>query len=480
MRMKVLYITAEAAPYVKVGGLGDVAGTLPLALQKIGVDIRIALPFHHQIDRSHYSLKNVCEFDVPAAFGPVATTVYETKLGTLVVYLIDSPLMPESGPVYAMDSALDGPKFVHFSLAVLELARRLDWKPNVLHAQDWHTAAAVYALHLQRDVEKSLSKMAALLTIHNLPYHGEGASKALEDFGLPPATRSPLPWWAQNRPLALGLLAADHINAVSPGYAAEMLTEEFGAGLDEFLKNHKPDSISGILNGIDLDEWDPSSDTALVANYSRSNLGPKKDNRAALQQELGLPEDLQGPIFGIVSRMDEQKGIDFALNALRMIADEPWQAVILGNGSPQIEEAARQLAKDFPQRVHTRIDFDSALGRRIYAGVDAFLIPSRYEPCGLTQMIAMRYGTVPIARAVGGLKDTIMDYDSSSGGTGFLFKDPTPVSLAATIRRALVVFSDQRRWRGLQLRGMKEDFSWESSADQYAALYKRLVKDRIE
>lgn len=477
--MRVLFITAEAAPFIKVGGLGDVAGTLPHELVKLGVDIRMALPLHHQIDRNAYDLKQILEFNVPSALGEIPTSVYETKVGKLPVYLFDSPLLPKSGPLYSTDSADDGPKFIHFSVAALEFVKRVDWKPDVVHAQDWHTAAAIYALDLQREVEPRLEKAATLLTVHNLPYHGEGAAQALTQFRLPPATRSPLPWWSQHRPLALGLLAADHINTVSTGYAAEMLTEEFGAGLQDFLRENKAKSLSGILNGLDLAAWNPETDTALAENYSRSRLVAKKKNRTALQQELGLPENAQGPIFGIVSRMDEQKGIDIALDALRMVKDEDWQAVILGTGNVEIEEAARSLAAQLPDRLRVRIEFNAALGRRIYAGVDAFLIPSRYEPCGLTQMISMRYGTVPIARAVGGLKDTIRDQGVSSEGTGFLFAEPHAAAMVPALRRAIRIFSDQRRWRGLQMRGMKQDFSWDRSARKYFELYEKLVRRRM-
>lgn len=477
--MKVLFVTAEAAPFIKVGGLGDVAGTLPPALKSLGVDIRMVLPLHHQIDRSAYDLKKIASFTIPYSHGEVPTDAYETVVRGLPVYLVDSPLLPKSGPLYSTNSAEDGPKFVHFSLAALELAREVGWKPDVLHAQDWHTAVSIYALALSRPTDPFFKNTATLLTVHNLPYHGEGAAEALSDFGMPPAVGSNLPWWAQNRPLALGLLAADHINTVSPGYAAEMLTKPFGAGLDGFLRKYRAGAVSGILNGLDLEAWDPATDRSIQVNYSRSDLAGKKADRAALQEEAGLPGKAAGPIFGIVSRMDEQKGIDIALVALREVQDLDWQAVILGTGNQDIEDSARRLAEELPDRVHVRIDFDAAFGRRIYAGADAFLIPSRYEPCGLTQMISMRYGTVPIAHAVGGLKNTIVDYDTAAGSTGFLFSDPDPIAMAVSLRRAMEVYGDQRRWRGLQLRGMKQDFSWKTSAEAYRTLYQSLVRARI-
>ena len=476
----ILFIAAEASPFVKVGGLGDVAGTLPHVLRGPDVDLRMALPLHSQIQRDRYRLEKVAQIDVPSAGGAVPAEVYLTSVEDLPVYLIASPLIPESGPIYSTDSSRDGPKFVHFCLAVLALAGATGWHPDLIHAHDWHTAAALYALELRRAAVPALARTASLLTVHNLPYHGEGVSAALANFGLPPAVGSPLPWWAQDRPLALGLLAADHVNTVSPGYAAEMMTEEFGAGLDGFLRQHKAGRVTGILNGLDMADWDPASDKALAANYDRKNLKAKRANKTALQQEARLPASPDVPMFGIVSRMDEQKGIDLAVEGLRLVRDRDWQAVILGTGNPEIEAAAISLAEQNPDRVKVWIDFNADLGRRIYGGADAFLIPSRYEPCGLTQMISMRYGTVPVARAVGGLKDTIRDFSAGGESTGFLFQNPSPFETADTIRRTIDVYSDQRRWRGLQLRGMKQDFSWGTSAEAYLSLYRSLIANRRE
>lgn len=475
---RVLFIAAEAAPFVKVGGLGDVAGTLPRALRGPDFDVRLALPLHPQIDRDRFDLELIGSVGIPSGLGDVPAEIYQTSFDGLPVYLVDSPLIPESGPVYSTDSSRDGPKFIHFCLAALALPGLAGWQADLIHAHDWHTAAALYALELRRSADPHLAATATLLTVHNLPYHGEGAAAALAEFGIPPATGYPLPWWAQDRPLALGLLAADHVNTVSPGYAAEMLTEEFGAGLDGFLRQHKAGKLSGILNGIDPSAWDPATDPALTANYDRANLKKKHLNKTALQVEARLPVAPSVPLFGIVSRMDEQKGIDLAVEGLRLVRDRNWQAVILGAGHPEIEAAAITLAEQNPDRVRVWIDFNDGLGRRIYAGVDAFLIPSRYEPCGLTQMISMRYGTVPLARAVGGLKDTIRDYDEGGESTGFLFRNPSPFEMADTIRRAIDVHADRRRWRGLQLRGMKQDFSWGKSAEAYLALYRSLIDRR--
>ncbi|HUF37071.1 MAG TPA: glycogen/starch synthase [Anaerolineales bacterium] len=477
---RILFIAAEATPFVKVGGLGDVAGSLPRALRDLGFDLRLALPLHPQIERDRYRLERLARIEIPSRHGEIPAEVFYTEVDALPVYLVASPLIPAEGPVYSTDSGRDGPKFVHFCLAALAIAGHTGWQPDLIHANDWHTAVAPYVQLLRRESDPVLARTASLLTVHNLPYQGEGAGAALAEFGIPPATGSPLPWWAQDRPLALGLLAADHVNTVSPGYAVEMQTEAFGAGLDGFLRQHRAGRLNGILNGLDLAAWDPATDAALTVNYNRDNLKEKAANKAALQREAGLKVDPEIPLFGIVSRMDEQKGIDLAVEGLRLVRDRAWQAVILGTGNREIEAAAISLAEQNPGRARVWIDFNDALGRRIYAGADVFLIPSRYEPCGLTQMIAMRYGAVPLASAVGGLKDTVRDYSEGGDSTGFLFRNPSPFEFADAILRVIEVFGDRRRWRGLQLRGMKQDFSWDGPAKLYRDLYRGLIARRKE
>jgi starch synthase len=314
-----------------------------------------------------------------------------------------------------------------------------------------------------------------ILGVHNLPYLGAGADSALEAFNLPPAVGSRLPKWAQHMPLPLGLLAADRIVTVSPTYSREILTPEFGSGLHQFLRT-RSDRISGILNGIDMERWNPETDSALVANFNQEELTARAANKAALQKEFDLQADDRIPLLAIISRLDPQKGIDLVPDALRQIRRMAWQAIILGTGSPELEEAVRRLEGEFPDRVRAAIRFDGILSRRMYAGADALMIPSRYEPCGLTQMIAMRYGCVPVARATGGLRDTILDYQESPESTGFLFKKASSPALAGALRRALKVYNDRDAWSSLQKRGMSQDFSWERSAREYLKLYQSIVK----
>lgn len=476
--MRVLFLAAEADPFVKVGGLGDVAGSLPQALRSLStpIDIRLALPYFDFLDLEGYDPRPAASFTIREEGREIMAEGYRMTKGGLPVYLISGEPLARAEGVYSDDSARDGRKFSFFSLAAMEMARSRKWQPDILHAHDWHTSPAVYNLDIIRGDDPFYRNTRSLLTVHNLPYLGHGTEKALMDFGLPPAEDSPLPPWAQGLPLPLGLLAADGINTVSQGYAQEILTAEFGAGLESFLQTRASD-LHGILNGLDVDSWDPRHDEQLSRTFGIDDLARRAENKASLLSTLRLEPDPELPLIGMINRMDYQKGVDLVPDALRALMDQPWQAVILGTGDPEIEEQARQLEEDLP-RVRSVLRYDTGLARRIYGGADMLLIPSRYEPCGLTQMIAMRYGCVPVARATGGLQDTIGDYarGQRSQSTGFLFPDATSKSLEGAIRRALAAYDDKRRWRGLQRRGMKRDFSWERSAKEYAALYQKLLQ----
>jgi starch synthase len=292
-----------------------------------------------------------------------------------------------------------------------------------------------------------------------------------------------LPWWAQDKPLALGLLSADHIVPVSPTYAEEILTPEFGTGLQDFLRGRAGD-ITGILNGLDMQRWDPQKDEALRANYSAEDLAPRQLNKAALQAEFGLPQQASQPLLAMITRMDYQKGVDLLPEALRLLAStpvqagRPWQLIVLGTGDFGLEAEMRSIEAEFPRRARAAIRFDPGLSRRIYGGADMLLIPSRYEPCGMTQMIAMRYGCVPVARATGGLRDTIHDDGSSGDSTGFLFEEATAEGLAFALLRALEAYQDTEKWQALQRLGMRQDFSWSRSAQEYLDLYLSLAERR--
>ena len=476
-RMNILFLSAEAEPFVKIGGLGDVAGALPQSLLALpeNPDIRLAIPFYPSVRDQQLPIKSVAKFEIDHSDGPIRAEVFATTQTELPIYLIGGLPIENSDLIYTSDTQADGYKFTFFSLAALELCKFLDWKPDILHAQDWHTASAVYALKTKYRNDNFLKDTPALLTVHNLPYLGNGAGPALKAFGLSPASNSTLPWWAQDMPLPLGLLTADKINTVSTGYAEEMLTPEFGSGLEEFLATRKTDLL-GILNGLDQESWNPKTDPHIIQNFNLDTLGKRVKNKSSLQQELGFDKNPHTPLLAFIGRMDHQKGIEIALDALRMIPNLEWQAAILGTGDPTLENLVKTLEIEMPDRVRALIRFDSTLSRRIYAGADMMMIPSRYEPCGLIQMIAMRYGCVPVARATGGLKDTILDYGQSRTSTGFLFEQAAPHAMASTLERAITAYADKRRWPYLQKRGMRKDFSWKKSAIRYFKLYQSMVK----
>jgi len=473
--IKVLFLAAEAEPFIKVGGLADVAGSLPRALRAITtqamhgtkLDVRLVLPLHRAIHIESKTLRRVAEFSVYRRGGALPVQVFEMLQGGMPVYFINGDLIAAAPSVYSTNLEADRDKYAFFSLAALELTRSLDWTPDLIHANDWHTALALYALHSRR-TDPKLMRIRTLLTVHNLPYTGGDGKDVLSAYGLMPLQDSILPKWAQNQPLPLGLWSADAIVPVSPTYGREILTPEFGCGLETFLKS-RSGSITGILNGLDNQIWNPDTDQALAVRFNADMLPARKTNKTALQKNLGLDEK-PIPLLAIIGRIDEQKGIDITFETLRQMEDLDWQFVILGSGDAVLEGAARSLQTFYPDRVRTILRFDDQLSRRIYAGADMFLMSSRYEPCGLAQMIAMRYGCVPVVHATGGLRDTVKD-----GKTGFLFSKADPGSMLEALRRAFDVYNNPDKWQRFQRDCMKEDFSWSRPARQYAMLYRALA-----
>ncbi|MBM3150783.1 MAG: glycogen synthase [Chloroflexi bacterium] len=470
--INVLFLAAEAEPFVKVGGLADVAGSLPGALRRLEkpiLDVRLALPLHTAIQAESATLYPATSFDLYRRGGSLPVQVFQLKRGGIPVYFISGGPLHAARTVYSTDLAADREKYAFFSLAALELARRLDWRVDILHANDWHTALSLYALKSRRS-DPLLRRIRSVLTLHNLPYMGGEGLDVLSAYGLAPLEDESLPGWARSSPLPLGLWSADRIAAVSPTYAREILTPEFGCSLEGFLEG-RGDRLAGILNGLDTSAFDPQTDPHLALHFDAASLENRPANKSALQAKLGLDQDPRLPLFGMVGRVDPQKGVDLALEALRRLPHRRWQAALLGSGVPELEAASRQLEADFPARARAVTRYDPALGRLIYGGSDIFLMPSRYEPCGLAQMIAMRYGSIPLARATGGLKDTIRD-----GATGFLVPEASLESLLSVTSRALDLYPEKGKWEAMQRAGMAEDFSWERPAQQYAALYQSLME----
>ena len=467
--LKVLFLTAEAAPLVQVGGLGDMAGSLPKALRSLSLDVRVALPLYPWLPLEGVHPGPRIEMQVPGGAAPATAGVREGRLGGVPLWLIDGPPIAEQQSVYS-EPAQDAPRFLFFVRAALEACRSLGWSPDVVHANDWHTAPAASALAVLRRTDPFWTSAGSLVTIHNLPYLGVGGESAVRSYGWAREQDARLPEWAWAVPLAVGLSAADRLSTVSPTYAEEIQTPEFGSGLHEFIRARTED-LTGILNGIDTTRWDPETDQALAAPFSSENLAPRRRNKSALRKELGLPDPPRTPLVAMITRLDPQKGVDLALRALPEHLDQPWDFVLLGAGLPALERAANAFAAEHEDRVRVRIGFDPILAQRTYASADLILIPSRYEPCGVAQMIAMRYGCLPLVRATGGLKDTVTDA-AGRAGTGFVFGPAEPAALSETLGRALKEFPFRKRWLAHQRRAMAKDFSWGRSARAYRDLYR--------
>jgi starch synthase len=470
--MRILMLAAEAAPLAKVGGLADVVGSLPRALAELGHEVRVVIPGYGSIDWPKYGPLRVAQFPVYTVGGEERAEVWQTESGETPVYLVTGPPIPQDRWIYGRTIEEDGPKFVFFSLAALWSSEALSWKPDVVHAHDSHTGTAVWWLATEGRDNPYFRDVASVFTIHNLPYAAQGAGRALGEYKIRrDAAVLALPESFRDSLIGLGILGADVLSTVSPTYAREILTPEGGHGLDGVLRL-RADRLAGILNGIDVESWDPSTDGDLAAPFDADSLDDRARNKTALQEEAELEPDPRMPLLAVVSRLVKEKGFDIAGPAVRRWLERGGQFVMLGTGDPALEHEYAQFEMRYPRRASVRLRFDARYARRIYAGADALLLPSRYEPCGLAQMIGMRYGCVPVARRTGGLADTVTDA-GDPGGTGLMFDEFNPWALWDALERCLKVYAQPAQWRPLQHNGMTRDFSWSRSAREYAALYDR-------
>jgi len=476
--LRILFASSEARPLIKTGGLGDVAGSLPRALLDLHLDVRLIIPAYATAVGQLGDTKIIAQFSE----GADTVTLREGLLpnSPLKVWLVDAPgYFDRPGNPY-LDSngqpwADNAERFALFSRIVTRLALNqagLNWAPDIVHCNDWQTGLVPALLEL------SAQRPATVFTIHNLAYQGLFPAHNLQQLGLPAS------WWSHHTLefhgqlsfIKGGLVFADRINTVSPGYAREIQTAEFGNGLEGLLR-HRSAVLSGILNGIDTEEWNPATDPLLKKQYDVNNLSGKQANKQALQSALGLPQKPGTPLMGLISRLVMQKGIDVILDAIPDLVKLPLQLVLLGSGDPVLETRLTTLAKQHPNKLAVSIGFDEALAHRIEAGVDMYLMPSRFEPCGLNQMYSLRYGSVPIVRNVGGLADTVIDTSAKTlaNGTanGFVVNTDDRLALLKTIKRALRRYRDKTQWQQLQITGMKQDLSWHNSAQEYLALYRQ-------
>ncbi|MEM9774566.1 MAG: glycogen synthase [Chloroflexota bacterium] len=476
--MKILFISAEVYPFAKRGGLADVAGSLPKALEKMGHEVRIVMPAYGMIERGYTDgsldirpMSIDLNIQVDGNYIEAGAFTGILPGSEIPVYFIAHQSMLGRDQIYGYDD--DAYRFSFFSKAALQfVVESLVWKPDVLHAHDWHTAPAVTWLATAGQTNPKYQGIKSLFTIHNLAHHGKTSWHIFDYLQL--HTHS-LTEESYNEVdfMARGIYHANKVNTVSPTYAEEIMTSAGGTGLDGLLR-HRYADVSGILNGLDTVVWNPSKDQNLEARYSVNKRHPRTKNKAKLQKELGLEVDASIPILGMISRLDYQKGLDIMGEVVyRLLEGEcgPVQIVILGSGQPEYEQMFRQFAERYPDKMAAVFAYRADLAPLIYAGSDMFFMPSLFEPCGLGQLISMRYGTVPIVRATGGLADTVEDEE-----TGFVFDHYSTNSFWLAVQKAIYVYNvDPDRWKKIQKNGMLQDYSWQKSAEDYVDLYEQMV-----
>ena len=475
---KILYLTAESSPYNKVGGLGDVSGSLPPILAKYYsdiFDIRMVMPYHSNISIDHEKLKKIGEFETEYANTLEYISIYQDTAADYPVYFLKSHSL-SSTPPYTDNPQVDLIKYALFSKAVHQFCKIIDFMPDVYHANDWHTALSVY-LTKTRVFRKTHSKhFSTIVAVHNLPYMGNANRKILRKFGYRISTNLSLPKWARDLPLPMGMSRADRILTVSNGYAQEIMTSKFGCGLETFLQK-RAKKVVGIVNGIDMQEWNPETDTHLKANFSINSIEKRSQNKQALLDEYFPGSSLTDPLLVWVGRLTQQKGADILLNSLSNLMDKQWRCIILGTGDPALETQIKELSEEHPDKVTGIAKFSNEIAHQLYAGGDMIIMPSQYEPCGLSQMFAMRYGCLAVATSTGGLKDTISDFTSAAKPDGFLFSQPTIEECTAAIALAINTFSKEpEKWQQMQNNAMQKDFSWHRSAEKYKDLYIKLME----
>ncbi|MBK8998048.1 MAG: glycogen synthase [Myxococcales bacterium] len=481
--MRLLYIAPEVAPFAKTGGLADVLGALPRQMQRLGHDVRVFLPAYAQIDRKKYRLRPV--------LGPVQIQLGGRRFSVgiasallpgsdLEIHFVHSPELFARSSIYTAD-ADEHLRFLVLSYAALEACRRLGFSPDVVHCHDWQTALVPLALKTLYARDPVLRRARSLLTIHNLHYQGYFPASVLPETGLARAAHLFHQDYLKEGRLNFllhGVLYADGITTVSPSYSREIQGPDHGAGLDPFLRA-RASTVVGILNGVDYEEWSPEHDPFIPHPYGATDLSGKEKNKAVLLGKLGL-EYLPGtPVVGAVSRMVGQKGLDLLAGVLgRALRRHRFQFVLLGSGEHQLEEMYAALQRTFPRQVCFYRGYSNELAHLIEAGADMFVMPSRYEPCGLNQLYSLRYGTVPIVHKTGGLADTVQLFNPKTGrGTGFPFEQHDAQGLTWGLETALKLYRDPSVWRKIMLNGMAQNFSWAVQAKQYELLYERLLRN---
>ncbi|MHC4470901.1 MAG: glycogen synthase GlgA [Planctomycetota bacterium] len=484
--MRIAFLSSEVVPFSKTGGLADVSGALPGALCSVGHEVAVVTPYYRSVRERDFPVETVLDaLEVPVGLDGETEEVAVHRLmrdGGPLVYFLDHEPSFDRGDLYGEegeDYEDNCERFALYSRGALEALKAVEFRPDVLHANDWQSALAVIHLSIGRDSDPHFASTRSLFTIHNLGYQGLFDAEQMPETGLPQERFNwqEVEFHGRLNLLKGALVHADALSTVSRRYSEEIQTKEYGAGLDGVLRD-RAEHLSGIPNGIDVATWDPATDSHLPANFGPDDPAGKEKCKAALQAEAGLPVGTEPLLVGLVGRLAEQKGIDLLTDIIPELVSRPVQLVVLGTGSPEYEELLEKASAKHPERIRAWIRFDEGLAHRIEAGADVFLMPSRYEPCGLNQMYSMRYGTVPLVRATGGLADTVVDASAATladgTATGFCFEKARAEDLLEAIDRSLALFGTGEAWARLVRICMTRDFSWGARAREYEELYGRI------
>lgn len=476
--MKILYVAAEAVPFAKTGGLADVAGSLPKALKADGVDVRVIMPKFGKIPEAYRNaMEHVYDGELPVAWRKKYVGLDKYELDGVTYYFVDNEEYFNREGFYGYDD--DAERFSFFSRAVLDLLPAMDFWPDVIHTNDWHAGLVNVFLKLEHMGDARYERIKTVYTIHNLKYQGVFPKDVMPDvLGLDWKyfNNGDLEFYDAVNFMKGGIIYADAITTVSKTYAKEIQYPYFGEHLDGLLRSREQD-LSGIVNGIDYSVYNPRTDKYIFETYDEESLDRKLDNKIALQKSLGLPERRNVPLIAIVSRLVEPKGMDLVVRMMdEILQHEDIQLVVLGTGEKRYEDWFKGLAWRYPKKVSVNIYFSNELAQRIYAGADIFLMPSNYEPCGIGQLIALRYGTIPVVRQTGGLKDTVQQYNKyTQEGNGFVFENYNAHEMMYALKRALSFYGSYEIWHKIQFNAVQADYSWKRSAKEYEALYERLT-----
>lgn len=471
--MKVLYATSEAYPFAMSGGLADVAGALPKALRKRLIGCRVVMPLYECVsDEMRANMRFITSITVPVSWRRQYCGIFEAKYGGVIYYLLDNQYYFKREGLYGYYD--DAERFAFFSRAVIEMLQYIDFTPDIIHCNDWQTALVpVFLDTLYRNVDR-YKNIRTVFTIHNIQYQGKYGDELVEDvLGLPADTSHLVEYDGGVNLMKGGIECADRITTVSPTYSEEIKEPWFAHGLDGIIRD-RAFKLSGIVNGIDTEVYDPATDKFIWQNYSVDDMAGKAVNKAELQKEMGLPVRDDVPVIGIVSRLVTHKGFDLVKYAFEKMLGNDVQFVILGSGDWEFETFFHSMMLAHPDKVALKLGFVPSLARKIYAGADIFLMPSKSEPCGLAQMIALRYGTIPVIRETGGLKDTVKD-SGDNEGNGFTFKSYDGEDMAYAVQRAIMGYQKREGWSILVDRAMRCDNSWGKSANEYIKLYKSIL-----